>query len=271
MSIETHCQMPSNSLSRYDPSLIAHPSFEEGIEENIVPVLIKGSDESGMNRDLFFQITSLPENGVLMEPNSEHVIEVGDVLNQTDSYPWTGIVVHYKGNDNFFTSPQTPQESILESEPIYESFAFAVMAPMQNEVAIGTSSSVSNNITIVNVNDAPVLRAPVTTQSVNMFSSIHWNPTCEDGEDEEKNILSSPLDKECTNDNVIRGINIKDPDKDMNFVRVDIKSTLGIISLNQDHLQKAEFASCSARNFTNSTWKCQGNGIGNEEVRFIEL
>jgi hypothetical protein len=244
----------TNSLSRHDQNLTAHASFEEGIEEIIVPILLKGTDKSGMNRDLFFQITSLPKNGVVIDPESERILEAGEILNQTDPYPWSGVEVHYKGNKNFFTNPRK-----WESSQNYETFEFAVMAPMQGEVAIGTSLPVSNNITIVNVNDPPVLNVPTALQSISMFSSLNWGSSCDANEIEN-----------CSDENRIKGITVHDPDKAFESVRVDLKSTFGILTLNQEHLRKAEFASCSQRNSTNSTWNCKGSGTGDQEVRYLK-
>ena len=138
--------MLGDLLPHYDQTLTAQASFNEGIEESIVSVLMKGSDESGMNRDLSFHITSLPQNGILVEPDSQKIIQVGEVLNQTDSFPYEGVIVHYKGNKNFFTSPHKV-ENVLPMSNNYESFQYATMIPpKEGEELFDTSIPVMNNI-----------------------------------------------------------------------------------------------------------------------------
>lgn len=256
-----------NSSIRLDKTLMANASLNEGLEESAIQILIKGSDTSGMKRDLLYQITSLPQNGVLFEPESQHIIKAGEVLNQTDSYPWSGMTINYVGNKNFFTSPHTWVN--LPSElPKYESFAFVIVANVSDKAndTIGISSPVQNNISIVNINDPPSLEVPSSVQPILQFTALNWESNC-NKIDQEERYQSSLSDEQCTNDHEINGITIDDADKGIDFVRVDVKSKFGILSLNQDNLLNAEFSSCSDRNSSMSQWNCVGTGIGDTMVR----
>ena len=142
------------------------------------------------------------------------------------------------------------------------------MANIPDEVndTIGISSPAQNNISIVNVNDPPSLRVPSSLQSILQFTSLNWESSC-DKINEGESSQSSSSKEGCTNDNEIKGITIKDVDEGIDFVRVDVKSMFGILSLNRDDLLNAEFSSCSDRNTSMSRWNCIGTGIGDTMVR----
>lgn len=261
--------MNDKVLSRLDKTLKAYTASHEGIEEKIASILIKGSDLSGMNRELYFQITSSPKHGKLMDPQSDRVIQAGEVLNQTDPFPWNGLIINYKGNPHFFTYPL--YDDTLAPNLHQDSFEFVVIAPQQNEALIGTSKPAQSNITLTNVNNPPLLEVPSTVQNIQMFSSLNWEKQRHDakshGDDENVINKSDDKDNQCCNTNVIEGISVNDPDRGVDFARISIKSLFGMLSLNQEHLSKAEFASCSSRNTSESNWNCFGTGTGDREVR----
>ena len=242
-----------------DDSLVAYSSFHEGREESVLPITIKGADSSG-NRELSFQIKSLPKHGILFEPGSDHIIKEDEILNQTDFPPWSGVTINYKGDKDFFTRPyQRLGDALHETdEPImYESFGFSVLAKHAGEEAIRTSESAQCQISIINVNDPPTLNVPSTIPSFYKFSSVHWDSFC----DQEGNFQCS------NNSNLINGIDIQDFDQGIDFVRVDLKSKHGILTLNGENLRYAEFASCNqGALITSNLWSCNGTGIGDKEV-----
>ena len=117
--------MSDNSLNRLDETLKAYSSSHEGNEDSIISILIQGSDTSGMNRTLYYKITSSPKNGKLIDPDSGRYIKAGNVLNQTDPHPWDGLIVNFKGNPNFFTHPHT-QSSDDDEVQYHDSFEFVI-------------------------------------------------------------------------------------------------------------------------------------------------
>lgn len=252
-----------NSTVSLDTSLIAKSSAEEGFEETAIPLILQGNDTSGMKRDLFFKIMSVPRNGILFEPKSEYLLSKGDTLNQVDSYPWSGVQLIYKGRQDFFTSPHE-QDLLDEAQENsnHESFEFAIMTTINdlNNTFSNKSSPAQYNITVVNVNDPLIMDVPSKLQSIYKFSALNWKTDeCKDN--------AQNLPDTCVKNNVMRGISTSDPDEGIDFVRVDVRTTNGILSIHKDELPIAEFASCSQRNTTVSKWNCLGSGTGDREVR----
>ncbi len=263
---------------RSDNRLQAYATINEGEEGSTIPVLLKGSDTSGMNRELTYQITSLPKYGILLDSDSKYLIQEGDFLTQTDPYPWAGVLVNYKGNVNFFTIPYAKEEN-HGSPRRYESFEFAALALIPSDLKIGRSLSALNNITLININVPTILKVPNNLQTIYRFSAINWVSNCDTPDDEEDDSIKGDdrvvkwrdSSKACSRDNEINGISVKDPDEGVEFVRVDVESKHGFLTLNQDHLLKADFVSCSQRNVTRLDWFCRGTGIGDREVRFVRV
>lgn len=270
--------MNAYSQVRFDDRLRAYATINEGEEGSTIPVLLKGSDTSEMNRELTYQIISLPKHGILLDSDNKYLIQEGDFLNQTDPYPWSGVLVNYKGNENFFTIPYKKEEN-HGSLKRYESFEFAALALIPSDLKIGRSLSALNNITLININDPTILNVPNNLQTMYRFSAINWVSNCDTSNDEEDDSINGDdrvvkwrdSSKTCTRDNEINGISVKDLDEGVEFVRVDVKSKHGFLTLNQDHLLKAEFVSCSERNLTKLDWFCHGTGIGDREVRYVRF
>jgi len=118
------------------PNLQAIPCTVEGnncnnqaFEESSITITLRGDDDEEENpRTLFFQLLSLPQNGLLYEETKQ--LEVGDILVQTDLYPYSkGVKIRYVGNSNFFTEPYLG--GIPENRSRHhEIFDFAVVSPM---------------------------------------------------------------------------------------------------------------------------------------------
>ena len=237
--------------------------FDTVVEEKMTTLWLRGSDESGLKRMIYFRIVSLPQNGLLYEPLTNETIQAGDILLQTELHPYEhGVPIMYQGDVDFFTAPYVASSNYTES------FAFDIITPLNGVVGVGYSSPVLKEIVVLNDNDKTVLNFQKKVHRVIKFSSLGWTSnTCTDTLAK----FSNETDKgACFNSFKleINKLQVFDPDKNIDFVRVDVNSSLGgIISLNELYLNLTDFASCASRDEVLTTrWNCQGSGVSNTKV-----
>ncbi len=281
--------------------LVAEISIAEGIEQKEIKIYLKGSDNSGRNREIFYKIRKLPQHGVLYERNHKSPISRGELLSQSGKYPYdTRATVKYVGVKDFFTMPYS-NETFVE-----EYFEFAVVVSGEVE----SSPVIRQQINVINQNDKPMMDIPDDRRNLYTFSSLSWDSSgCyefdEESSEEDRNktlsdnfngtdnfnfnrALTQLLSGEelnsikastqrrnkksssCPSRTNINGIQVMDVDRNIDFVRVDISTSNGVITLNQNHLDEANFAICSNRSANgveDVTWNCQGTGTGDLKVR----
>ena len=71
---------------------------------------------------------------------------------------------------------------------------------------------------------------------------------------------------------VFDDIEANDMDGNFDYVRVDVRSYHGILTLTEDHINKANFAGCSNRSnldINGAVWNCKGTGFGDLEVKML--
>lgn len=257
-------------------SLVAIPSVSMDeitmLEDDPVasPIILRGFDGSGRGRQLTFELTALPQNGMLFDGPKSPPLQVGSRLkNEDGESSMDSAIVYYKSNADFFNSPtlSTAGQAYPESPFRNESFEFRVVTYNDSSVLTGVSSCVDQEVIVRNVNDPPSLSVPdrlLWTGST--FSSFLWDRAECSGRTSEWEQYDAS-ENECQSQLIFNGINVTDKDLDIDFVRVDVNSSQGILSLNTVHLGLAEFASCSGRN--QSTWQCKGSGTGDKQMTFL--
>lgn len=224
--------------------LQAYSTIIQGIEDEKTIITLKGSDSS--NRTLSFQLTSLPKHGTLQQ-SSGKPISIRVPLDDKSIYPYThGIKFEYVPNKDFFTEPR-----VVAQEEYSENFSFVVAASQDGPVE--SSSSANVTIEIVNVNDPPSISGRLRNRTIYQFSSLTWDKNeclvCQS-----KALFYEP-------------IKVLDSDRNFDFVRVDIFSSNGIISLNRDVLNMTDFATCANRTgMENDSWNCKGSPTGDKEA-----
>lgn len=232
--------------------LQAYTTIIQGVEDEKTIITLKGSDFSLMNRTLSFQLTSLPKHGTLQQ-SSGRPVSIRAPLDDKSIYPYThGIKFEYLPNNDFFTEPRS-----VSHEEYSENFGFFVIAALQ-EGLIESSPPANITIEIVNVNDPPSISGRLRNRTIYQFSSLTWDK------------------KEClicqSKALFYEPIKVLDSDRNLDFVRVDVSSSHGIISLNQDVLNMSDFATCANRTDTeNNSWHCKGSPTGDREVSFSFL
>ena len=232
--------------SPLDKTLIPQNCEIESVEEEEVIFSITGQDTSGVNRTLAFQIRSLPHHGFLYDQHDES-LGIGSVIAN-------GTGLKFIGSKDFFNEPYS-----ITHPPPDNYFFFSAILQLEGGAYISSLSLAKVTIKVINVNDPPILVIPFGVKQVDKFSSLSWNKDCSRGN----------VSTKCKSKLIIDHIEIKDVDGHMDYVRLDITSSHGILTLNEDSLMKASFANCSNRSKTDLSevsWNCNGTGLGDREV-----
>ena len=268
----------------------------EVLEETLTEFYIKGADYSGKKRMINFQIISLPKHGILFQesaPGYRDILAVGDVLNEHDEFPYqNGVKLYYKGRKDFFTTfipassmgstdnrndkdstlinrssnISSPSTQILNGDG-REYFDFMVTAS-KDGVVYAHSQPSSHEIVVINVNDIPSISFPSEdSYIISSFTSFSWNEedVCIPYSVSSKH-KDEVMSMQCTGSSkaYIHNISIIDRDQSVDFLRVDVSSSNGLLTLNQEHLSGADFITCANRD--EAKWSCKGTGIDDREV-----
>ena len=256
----------STIFSSIDGTLEALKGEVWAVEEEALTFSIFGADTSGANRTLQFQIRSTPTHGNLFDDDGS-LLMPGDLIKQISAHPYgTGAQITFVGSLDFFNEPNSIARPFAANH-----FDFVVTAPLLE--GDGFVSSYQNRFTVnvINSNDPPRLYIPYDIKPVTIFSSLSW--------DSQACVMESSngggTTSDCNSKLFITDIQVFDVDGNLDFVRVDVASTHGVLSLNEDSLTQADFASCSNRSIISGldevTWNCRGSGIGDREVGYIVI
>ncbi len=292
--------------------LVAEISTAEGIEQKEIKIRLKGSDTSGKNREIFYKIRKLPQHGVLYERNHKSPISRGELLTQSGKYPYdTSAIVKYVGVKDFFTMPYSNETFVeeyfefavvvsgeVESSPVMRQQINVINQNDKPKMHIPdyTKSLYTFSSLSWDSSGCYELEGETSEEGNNTTFSDNFNGTEElnfhgtsdfkfnraltqliSGEEINSLKASSQRRNEqsatCPSRTNINGIQVLDADRNLDFVRVDISTSNGVITLNQNYLDKANFAICSNRSANgveDVTWNCLGTGTGDLEVS-IEL
>lgn len=278
----------TNTLSIYNfTSALYATSTDvvEGFEDSTIPIFLQGLDTSASQREVFYRIESLPRHGIIFEYSENDPISVGDLLDQTGLYPYkTSAEIKYKGQRNFFTMPylnityNDDEDPKLHDESTYvdESFQYAILSqPMEAEEKetsrlFESSPVIRQQINVVNVNDPLALNIPYGQQSLTAFSSLSWNT--EGCYKEPDRFWRNDFIENCETRLRLEGFQVLDADRNLDYVRVDVESSSGVLTLNQEYLAQTSFAICSNRTVSgveDVRWNCDGTGTGDSKMTFI--
>jgi len=236
-----------------DVSLIAIEGELKVLEDEEISFYLKGNDTSGLNRTLRFQMKTIPRHGDLIDVNGR-ILGINKLTSDECSFPYDkGSLIKFVGKKDFFNEPYSLERGFIESN-----FTFAAVAPSDG---YKSSYPARQEIKVININDPPVLTLPYTEKTIHAFSSLSWDPDdCREGFATSK----------CKSRMITDEIKVNDVDGNIDFVRVNISSSHGMLSLNSEYLNKTDFASCSNRTQIDleeeAMWHCKGGGNSDREV-----
>ena len=204
------------------------------------PFTVGGVVATSNDRTIKLTVLAVPAHGALVTID-EQTLQVGSTL--TMPFGESRIPVTYKSANSFFFSLPEPS---LDSSPDEFSYKLEAYDPRTGEL-IGSSGPESfpviQTIHIQNVNHPPQLLVPQ--------ASVQQTQSLESG----KHVA------------IISGIEVRDSDKDINVVRVDLGVESGTLTLNAQFRDLADFDSCRLRWLQG--WRCVGSGSNNREMTFL--
>ena len=231
-------------------------------------IVLRGNDTSGLNRPLLFQLVTIPSHGRLLDERN-FTLSVGSFVGGYAIFPYTeGVLVRYEGTKDFFTYPPP-----LPFESNKEYFEFRVIASSSQDNSKESSLPVLQEIIIINVNDPTIIADSEPTrqqqqQNTLKLSSFNLENECDDDIDHDTNDNGDHhLLKSFYGGCLLpfKNITVIDPDKNVDFVRVDIDTSYGLLSLDTLGMSMSIFISCTDQQL-NSTWKCKGSGSNDGSV-----
>eukprot|EP01083_Nonionella_stella_P005201 15083_1 len=163
-----------------------------------------------------------------------------------------------------------------ESTYVDESFKYTILSqpPEAEEKKTSrlfeSSPVIRQQINVVNVNDPLAMNIPYGEQSLTTFSSLSWNT--EGCYKEPDRFWRDTFTENCETRLRLDGFQVLDADRNLDYVRVDIESSSGVLALNQEYLAQTSFAICSNRTASgvvDVTWNCDGTGTGDSKMTFI--
>lgn len=206
------------------------------------PFSVGGVLATNNDRTIKLTVLSVPEHGALMTTRNGQTIQVGSIL--TMPFGESRIPVTYNSTDSFFFS--LPEPNLETSSPDEFRYKLEAYDSLTGEL-IGSSGPESfpavQMIRIQNVNHPPQLLVP--QKSVQQTQSF----------ERDKHVA------------IISGIEIRDSDKDVNVVRVDLGVESGTLTLNGQFRDLADFDSCRLR--WPQGWRCVGSGSNDREMTFL--
>ena len=149
---------------------------------------------------------------------------------------------------DFFTVPSSSYSGTGLNLP-REVFSYRIVAvdAKTGKTVLGESDDVSKTLYILHVNHPPVLRYSSPLRII------------QDG--------SPPSGVRSRPKATITGLELWDPDLNIDRVRVDIWSWNGTVTVQDEYRPLVDFSSCHDRVF--SAWQCLGDGIANRNMTFL--
>lgn len=247
-----------------DSSLVPFSTIIQGVEDKPVSFIFRGEDRSGYNRPLKIQVFEISRHGRLFN-NKGEILETNFLVPGNISYPYNdGLPVTFRTNKDFFNEPHSSERRSLDCSIYFKVIASATSVA-ENDTTFVESSPGRLVIKVTNVNDPPSLAVRYSKNVVETFSSLSWDRNeCARGR----------VTSKCRSKFLINHIRVNDVDGNLDFVRVDVSSSHGILSLNEVHLNKTDFTSCSNRSQYEQInedilWNCEGAGIGDQKVSIL--
>jgi hypothetical protein len=209
--------------------LVASTEPVDVIQGYLSLLTIGGMNRSTLEYSVQVEITALPKFGDILSDKGP-VADPGERITINGGSEKASLF-YQSWSDSYFNSPGSSYSGKdLHLSP--EAFEYRLVAVNTDGVLLGWSDSVTQKINVRHVNQPPTL---VVSQQATFFNQ---SGLAED----------SPLA-------FIENVELKDPDQNIDRVRVDIWTFNGTLEI-QSHAELADFDSCRTR----SSWQCQGKG-----------
>lgn len=229
-------------VNREPLRLLASAKSSTVIQGQSSLIQIGGFNQSMPEYDVWIEVLVLPQHGILLS-------EEGPIRESGTKLPFQGSVselsfFYRPWSEDFFTSPGTSSngQDLNLSPDVVE---FRLLAVGINDGALmGWSDPVQKDIHVQHVNRPPVLE-------INKTARV---PT------------KQPFDAGGYPIAYLDGVQLKDPDKNVDRVRIDVWTQNGSLVLTE-YADFADFAPRKNRSYPD--WQCHGNPGGSQNMTFL--
>jgi hypothetical protein len=207
------------------------------VVENITAYFpLRGLDTSKLNRQIHYQVTKTPPAfaGRLIDPVDGSSVEEGMILSAGETYPYSrGVEVGLVPAPNFQNYPCQPREPTV-SACNHQGLDFEYRVVVLNEAGIVVSASdpQRQEFVVQNFNSPPSVAGPTDVLQVERAPETKVYLPRECIEELEKSY--SP--KDCPHMLTLDGIEVTDPDHDIDLVLVNVEVNHGIFCV--DHTKQ---------------------------------
>lgn len=229
-------------LNREPLRLEASAQFATVVQGESSTIHVGGSNHSMPEYEVQIEILGLPQHGTLLSEN-------GPIRDSGTRLPLQGssseLSIFYRPwSDKFFTSPDTTfSGKELDLSPDALEFRLVAIGNSSGDL-LGWSEPVQKNIHVQHVNRPPTLEIAKTALVPPEQSSSAWG---------------YPIAH-------LESAQLKDPDKNVDRVRVDIWASNGSLAF-PDYATLADFSPRNNRGHPN--WRCHGDPSGSQNMTFL--
>lgn len=224
--------------------LVANTEPSNVVQGQASSFSVGGYNASTNDWQVMVEITSLPQFGLLLGDD-------GPVNAPGYRIPLTGNAIRtslfYRAwSEGYFNVPSFSYSGQdLEKPGEFFSYRLIALDSRDEETILGWSEPVQQDLDVIHVNHPPLLLAPM-----NVFVA----PVIDSSGATARPVAS------------VEGLELQDPDLNMDRVRVDIWAENGTLTIQKEFLRLADFESCSTRS---SAWQCHGTGLANRNMTFL--
>jgi hypothetical protein len=247
----TNGTLDTSTVTHFETKIV---NIEQGYLEPVSFVISNNLNISQLkenNVTLYLEFLSQPTYGTLMDTNGTSLYQNESTSIILGPFNQSNVTFLYQLHDlayfNYPTVNALGENLTLPSETLQYQWT----TRDTNQQVVGASfANGSLNVRVHHINHPPILLAPPTAFP---------NP----------NVMTK-------NDStliLIQGIRVVDTrDLDMEYIRVDVTSKLGKLTLNPQYLHLADFDSCRSRySYEMSDWNCVGTGHRDRRLTFVVL
>jgi hypothetical protein len=230
-------------VEREPLKLVAHVETASLVQGQASSFTIGGYNASTPDWVVLVEITTLPQFGNLLADDGP-VNVPGYRIPLLGDATRTSLFYRAWSEDYFNVPCFSYSGQDLEKPPEFFSYRLIAVDAQDNEKVLGLSESVQHDLVIVHINHPPTLLTP---------NKANVPPEQPSGLD------ARPMA-------FVEGLELKDPDQNMDRVRVDIWTYNGTLTIPEDYLRLADFETCANRS---PFWQCHGTGAANRNMTFV--
>lgn len=213
-------------------------------------VNVYAQDLANSPRGVVVVISAVPEHGSLLVVDTSTLLAPGDKVASTCSDNFLCLSsVTYRPEKNYFNSPNNIGRHAAAGKSGVEYFKFYAVVETDGD----HSNEIVQTIQVINSNDPSDIQCPLQIVSAQPVGTSKYS----------RSTSFFPLDR-----TTIEGFAVADPDEGVDVVKVVVFSEYGLVSLNQDYVDRLDFSSATYC-YKDGLPQCSGSGTSDRTLVFV--